>query len=315
MNRRHPRWLPLVGRNQPGVWLVALVVAAGCSGGGPHSSATVPTTAAAGSTSTLAPGQHPQVVADPSTGLRDGQLIRVTVTGFGGGRKVFLSECASAQAANPGGCGPQLAQQPFLITDDSGSVAGSFTVTASASAKPYDTSALLPCADACVLVATTNIGGGFATAQLGFATGPPRCHTSQLAATDENHQGAAGTLHGDIVLQNTSAQRCTLYGFVGVQRLDASRHAMTTHVARDPSPAPLLVTLDPNQKAAAGYAYCDVFGSTPDAPQAPQPSTYLEVTPPDETDFLVISSAIAPCDAAGTIRMTALQAGGSGAGA
>lgn len=105
------------------------------------------------------------LTATPSTGLIDGQTVTVhltgfTVTGLNGapsGTKVFLSECDSATfAASPGGCGGQLAAQPFAVTDDTGSATLHFVVSAYSSgplvAGKY--SPPLRCAAACVLVAS-----------------------------------------------------------------------------------------------------------------------------------------------------------------
>jgi hypothetical protein len=95
--------------------------------------------------------------------------VQVHVTGFGVGGKVFLSECAAASDANEAGCGQQLAAQPFILTDQSRNGSGRFGVVASASAKSYDMSQLLPCTTKCVLVATSGIAGDFAYAPLAFS--------------------------------------------------------------------------------------------------------------------------------------------------
>ena len=139
-----------------------------------------------------------------------------------------------------------------------------------------------------------------------------RCHTFQLAATDDGPNVAVGTVYGRIVFRNISAHRCTLYGYIGLQRLDAHRQPMTTNVMRDRASIPSLVLLDPQQQASAGYRYCNVC-SPPAQLIAPCPAAPLvEVTPPDEEDFIVVRSAMAPCDAAGSIRVTSIQAGKTG---
>ena len=116
----------------------------------------------------LMPSQ-PTVTVTPSQGLRDGQAVTVTVTGFGGGRKIFLSECSTTAAANPEGCGAQLAAQPFIAADDRGDGTTSFVVHTAGYAKPYNTAATVTCHTDCVLMATTNIAGErLAYATLGF---------------------------------------------------------------------------------------------------------------------------------------------------
>jgi hypothetical protein len=112
---------------------------------------------------------NPAVVVVPSEGLRGGQVVQVRVTGFGIGGKVFLSECASASAANSAGCGDQLALQGLLVTDDRGNGQSTFALKPAASTKPYDPTALVTCRDNCVLVATVGIGFGFAAAPLSFS--------------------------------------------------------------------------------------------------------------------------------------------------
>ena len=105
----------------------------------------------------------------PSTGLVDGQPVEVHVTGFGIGGIVRLSECASAVDANDLGCGEQLAAQPLLVTDDSGSGTASFTVNTSGYTKPYDLNDTAPCTDRCVVVATQGGGYDYADAPISFA--------------------------------------------------------------------------------------------------------------------------------------------------
>jgi hypothetical protein len=104
-----------------------------------------------------------KVTVTPVGILVDGQTIRVNVTGLWG--KVFLSECATPASASPGGCGAQLAAQPFLITDDSGTGAASFVVRKAAASTQLGTE-LQQCWAQCVIVATLGYGYPFATAPL-----------------------------------------------------------------------------------------------------------------------------------------------------
>lgn len=97
---------------------------------------------------------HPKVTVIPATGLRNRQRVMVRVTGFASGGKVWLSECADSMDANPGGCGQQLAAQPFLVTGNNRAAAGTFKVSDRASAKPYSPALTHKCSDRCVLVAT-----------------------------------------------------------------------------------------------------------------------------------------------------------------
>ena len=114
---------------------------------------------------------NPKVVVRPSTNLVDGEKVKVTVTGFGEGGKLFLSECASIADANSAGCGEQLAGQPFIVTDDSGHGTETFSVSTVAGTKPYNTTSTEACTDQCVLLVTTGIDHGYAYAPLSFAGG------------------------------------------------------------------------------------------------------------------------------------------------
>jgi hypothetical protein len=107
---------------------------------------------------------HPRVIVVPSDHLSDGQVIEVRVTGFGVGGKVWISECATSDAANGLGCGTDLAAQTFLVTGDDRAGATRFAVHAQAPVGPRQ-----PCADRCVIVATQGPGFGFAYAAVDFA--------------------------------------------------------------------------------------------------------------------------------------------------
>ena len=98
----------------------------------------------------------PTFVVTPSSGLHDGEVVHVSVSGFPPG-KARLSECASPSDANQLGCGPQPAAQPFIVIEGN---SGSFTFTVSDEATngPLRSEPLTPCSE-CVLVATQTTGG------------------------------------------------------------------------------------------------------------------------------------------------------------
>jgi hypothetical protein len=108
---------------------------------------------------------NPKVTVTPARILVDGETVRVAVRGFWG--TVWLSECASLAVASSGGCGAQLAAQPFLITDDSWTGFASFVVRAAAASTPLGAQ-LRPCVARCVLVATLGYGYPYATTPLVF---------------------------------------------------------------------------------------------------------------------------------------------------
>jgi hypothetical protein len=135
-----------------------------------------------------------------------------------------------------------------------------------------------------------------------------------LAATDDGGQGAAGTFLGQVVFRNISEQTCTLFGYPGLQRLDASRAPLPTEVIRLPEKPSSLVTLAPQEQASFGYSYCSGCGTSTDdqGTCTPVPSAFVEVTPPDERDFIVVPSTIASCDVNGRIKVSALAPGKTG---
>lgn len=114
-------------------------------------------------------GRTPVLQVTPATNLHNGQTVTVRVRGFDIGAKFFLSECARSADANQGGCGEQLAAQPFGITDVTGAGRITFVLSSRAGTKAYDVTDFLPCHRGCVLVATGGLGSVFATAPLSFA--------------------------------------------------------------------------------------------------------------------------------------------------
>ena len=109
--------------------------------------------AARGSAARASAARSVTLIVSPSESLRNGQLVRLRVSGFGDGVKVFLSECLSAKDAAVPGCGPQTAQQPFLVTNVDGSGTTQFRVSGVASSWP-GVDKEEPCADSCVMVAS-----------------------------------------------------------------------------------------------------------------------------------------------------------------
>ena len=114
-----------------------------------------------------------------------------------------------------------------------------------------------------------------------------------------------------LALTNHSARTCTLSGYVGLQLVDANRRFLPTTVQRTSSPhfrdpGPTSISLAPGQLAQAGVGYSTTpTGNEPWATQCP-PVSSLEVTPPDETDYLFIDAhGIRPCG--GFVEVTALQ--------
>jgi hypothetical protein len=137
-----------------------------------------------------------------------------------------------------------------------------------------------------------------------------RCHTSQLTASFGNQGGAAGTILGFIRLSNTGGVTCTLYGYIGMGLLDANKNALQSTIVRgggmgtEKTLPKTLVTLARGQVAHVEYSFSDVPSGT--ATSCPN-STYVQITPPDETDYLLVTQHLAPCQ--GQIGIGAVQPG------
>jgi hypothetical protein len=113
-------------------------------------------------------GRSPTVTVSPSNNLHNGEKVSVTVSGFDIGAKFFLSECADARDVNSGGCGQQLAAQPFGLTNMLGTGSYDFDVKSTVAANDYHLRPLYRCRDDCVLVATGGFGGSVWYARLRF---------------------------------------------------------------------------------------------------------------------------------------------------
>lgn len=109
---------------------------------------------------------HPTVTVSPSGDLEDYEIVDVEVTGFGVGGKVWLSECASVAVATSLGCGPELAAQTLLVTDDN--QAGSAGFQVSTRAAEGTGPSVRACIDQCVIVATLGAGLPFVSASIRF---------------------------------------------------------------------------------------------------------------------------------------------------
>jgi hypothetical protein len=144
-----------------------------------------------------------------------------------------------------------------------------------------------------------------------------RCHTSGLVVSAAGSQGAAGTIVDTFRVANKGTAPCTVYGFVGMQMLDAAGRSLPTKVVRNggifsTQAGPSSFVLQPATAATFQAAWSDVpHGSETTCPPAAQ----LEVTPPDEFDHVVIPVAggwsLAPCGG-GEIDVTPIRAAGAG---
>jgi Protein of unknown function (DUF4232) len=113
-----------------------------------------------------------------------------------------------------------------------------------------------------------------------------RCHTGGLTGDVEARDSAPGQRYAALGLKNTTSTACTLYGYPGLQLVDANGAARPTTVVRDRSVAPRSVVVKPGQTAWALLRWTVIPADDEAADHcAPDPAS-LRVIPPDETTRL-----------------------------
>ena len=113
-----------------------------------------------------------------------------------------------------------------------------------------------------------------------------RCHTSELSATVTAADAAAGNRYATLVLTNRARRTCTIFGYGGLQPLDAARKQLPVTLLRNAGQgAPTPDRLAPGATVARTIHWTVVRSGTQECPVA----AYAEIIPPDETDPLVVS--------------------------
>jgi hypothetical protein len=130
--------------------------------------------------------------------------------------------------------------------------------------------------------------------------GPARCHTADLAVEVGQADSATGHTGLSMALVNRSTHPCRIYGYGGVQLLNAAGAAPPTKQVRGGS-APRPIVLRPG-----GRAYSALFWvHSPEAPPCSS-SAFLLVTPPDETRSIRVAFSHTVCEN-GRIQQGAYQ--------
>jgi hypothetical protein len=112
-----------------------------------------------------------------------------------------------------------------------------------------------------------------------------RCHTSELAASFTAGDAAAGNRYARLVLTNTTNRACTVFGYGGLQPLDAAGRELSITLTRNAQQGPpKLVRLAPGGTVARTIHWTVVPSGTATCP-TPASATII---PPDETDPLTI---------------------------
>jgi len=137
-------------------------------------------------------------------------------------------------------------------------------------------------------------------------SGTARCSAAVLTGTVQPKDSAAGNRYAELVVTNTGSAPCTLYGYGGLQLVDAAGQPLPTTALRDEPPKPSLVTVKPGAHAAKLLHWGVVpTGNEPvDKPCQPT-AAKLSIIPPDETQPFTVPWDLGPVCAAGTIHGSA----------
>ena len=131
------------------------------------------------------------------------------------------------------------------------------------------------------------------TAGSGRTRPPPtelrRCHTADLAVDLGPSDSGMGHAGLNLALVNRSTHYCRIYGYGGVQLLNAAGTALPTQQVRG-GRTPQLIILPPAGRAHSSLTW--VF--SPEARPCVAP-TFLLVTPPDETESIRVPFSHTVC--------------------
>ncbi len=122
---------------------------------------------------------------------------------------------------------------------------------------------------------------------------PVACTTSNLKLTAGQQQGAAGTIYQHMVLTNSSSQSCSISGFPTAFLYGSNGYALGNGAAARPNPAPLSITLAPNDSANTVLGYPQAGNFDPGVCTAT--STTLKLYPPSATTPLEIPLQVPWC--------------------
>jgi hypothetical protein len=89
---------------------------------------------------------------------------------------------------------------------------------------------------------------------------------------------------GAVILRNIGNRTCTVFGYGGLQLLDAQQRPLPIGLTREPAPAPALLRVAPGGKVDKDIRFTVVPSGNGKCPVP----TSARVTPPDETDHQVV---------------------------
>jgi hypothetical protein len=140
----------------------------------------------------------------------------------------------------------------------------------------------------------------------------PGCTGSNYALSQLGSQGAAGTFELTFGFRNTSSATCSLFGYPGLQLLDAAGQDIATTTVRGGTYsftnfAPANVSVGPSATAYFNVGYSDVpTGTESSCPTAAQ----LQAIAPNTTTPLVVKGSFTVCNH-GTLTVSPVFGSGS----
>ena len=131
-----------------------------------------------------------------------------------------------------------------------------------------------------------------------------RCHTRDLTGHVEGHGAGAGQRYAALGVTNKTATSCTIYGYPGLQLVDAYRQDRQTTARWDSTEATLLV-VRPRQTVWALLHWTVVPADDEVATDCAPDTAGLRVIPPDETTPLNMGFDPGPLCQHGLITVSA----------
>lgn len=171
---------------------------------------------------------------------------------------------------------------------------GHGTTTTNATPSTTATTSALPASTTIASTTTTTA----APAPTTTSTLPTNyCQVSDLHASVEGTQGAAGTIEVTFRLTNVSPSTCVMWGYPGALLLGHGGAPLPTVVKRGGSLSFLNISVTTTSVVAGGSAYFNMgYTDVPGGGPSCSNSSSLEITPPNDTEQLVVPVAIEACD-------------------
>ena len=138
----------------------------------------------------------------------------------------------------------------------------------------------------------------------------PGCHTSEVSATFVNPDAGAGQRYLTLVLTNNATHNCEVFGYVGMQLLDSGGVHVATNVVRIDIASRAHVLVPPGGQVSSLLHWGAMPGPGEPQDSACEPTpTQVQITPPNETAFLVVPWTFGAVCAGGSVDTKPLQLG------